>query len=245
MPDPIPTVDGTATAQPPAHSVISSQPTETSTVDAAGATVDAPAPAAHRARRRRPDPADLIALGTFLLGALYLMVRLWIHPTTRIAAQGTGDRVFAEWNLAMAARAIAHLDNPLFSTAMNAPLGINTMANTSMLGLGIPVAPITLLFGPAVSFDLLIVLALAGTAFAWYYVLSRHVVSSRAAAWIGGLFAGFAPSMTAHANLHPNLVAQFAVPLIAWRVMALRASKRTVRDGLILGALIAYQAFLN
>ena len=48
----------------------------------------------------------------------------------------------------------------------------------------------------------LLTVGLAGTAAAWYWVLSRHLVTSRVAAWIGGLWCGFCPAMVAHANGH-------------------------------------------
>jgi hypothetical protein len=119
------------------------------------------------------------------------------------------------------------------------------MANTSILALGIPMSPITLLFGANVSFDILIVLGVAGSALAWYWVLSRHVVASRTAAWIGGLVGGFAPAVTSHAQYHPNLVAQYVVPLLVWRSFKLLEPGRAVRNGLILAALVVFQVFVN
>jgi hypothetical protein len=51
--------------------------------------------------------------------------------------------------------------------------------------------------------------------------------------------------MISQANAHPNLVAQFLMPLILSRVIRLREPGRVVRNGVILGLLITYQAFLN
>src|SRR5690349_12201566 len=139
--------------------------------------------------------AEILTAGSYLLLAVYLTARLWLDVPNNIASDHQGDRAFAEWNLAAAARALAHLDNPLFSRQMNVPLGVNTMANTSMLGLGLPLAPVTWLFGVPATFDLAIVIGLAGTAIAWYVVLARHLVTSRLAAWVGGFVGGFAPSV--------------------------------------------------
>jgi hypothetical protein len=58
---------------------------------------------------------------------------------------------------------------------------------------------------------------------------------------VGGLFAGFAPGMISHVNGHPDLVGQFLIPFIIWRAISLR----TVRDGVVLGLLVTWQAFLN
>ncbi|HTJ40176.1 MAG TPA: hypothetical protein VL738_43830 [Dactylosporangium sp.] len=193
------------------------------------------------ARGRR---ADMLACASYLLGALVLCGRLLAHPGLRLPYT-PGDRIQAEYFLAYSARVLHHLGNPLLIEQMNAPVGFNAMANTSMFGLGIPMAPVTWLFGPGVAFDVLIVAALCGTAAAWYWLLSRRVVDSRAAAWVGGLVGGFAPSVVSHASFHPNLAAQFLVPLICWQVVRLFDSTRPVRDGLVLAALIVWQVFVN
>ncbi len=57
--------------------------------------------------------------------------------------------------------------------------------------------------------------------------------------------AAFGPGIVTHANSHPNLTAGFVVPLILWRALALRNSRRPVRDGIILGLLATYQVFIN
>ena len=55
---------------------------------------------------------------------------------------------------------------------------------------------------------------LAGTATAWYLLLSRRLVRSRVAAAVGGLFCGFAPGMISQAGAHLHMTAQFLVPVI-------------------------------
>jgi hypothetical protein len=124
---------------------------------------------------------------------------------------------------------------------MNAPNGVNLMANTGLLGLTVPLVPVTLLFGPAVAFTIMLTGALAATAWAWYHVLSRHIVGCWPAAPVGGLFAGFASGMISHVNGPPDLVNQFLIPFIIWRAISLR----TARDGVVLGLLVTWQAFLN
>ena len=114
-----------------------------------------------------------------------------------------------------------------------------------MLALTLAVAPITHFLGVGVSMVLLLTLGLAGTAAAWYWVLSRHLVRSRPAAWIGGLWCGFAPAMVSHANGHVNFVSQFVVPFIVWQVLRLREPGRVVRGGVILGLLVVLQVFIN
>jgi hypothetical protein len=47
--------------------------------------------------------------------------------------------------------------------------------------------------------------------------------------------------MINHVDGHPNLVSQFLIPFIAWRAISLR----TARDGVVLGLLVTWQAFLD
>jgi hypothetical protein len=134
---------------------------------------------------------------------------------------------------------------PFLSDRLNAPLGVNMMANTSVLALSLPVAPVTHFFGVGVSVVLLLTLGLFGTAAAWYWLFSRHLVTSRVAAWIGGLWCGFAPAMVSHANGHINFVCQFVVPFIVWQVLRLREPGRVVRGGVTLALLVVLQIFIN
>jgi hypothetical protein len=150
-----------------------------------------------------------------------------------------------QWWLAHAAHSAVHLQNPLFAAELNVPMGVNLMANTSVLGVGIPLIPVTLLFGPQISYVVYLTLALAGSAAAAYYVLSRYAVRSRMAAFVGGAFFGMAPGIIHHANGQPNFASNFLLPFIVLRVFRLRESGRVVRNGLALGLLVTWQVFLN
>jgi Family of unknown function (DUF6541) len=188
---------------------------------------------------------DLLAASGYLLLALFVFGKLWKGVYTRVQDGNVQDQIFFEWVLARAARLITHWENPFFSTQMNFPDGVNLMGNTSILAVAVPLAPITLLFGPQVSYAVMLTAALAGTAFAWYFVLSRHIVESRWAAALGGLTCAFSPGMISQGNGHPNLASQFVIPFIVWQALRLTRGERVVRHGLILGLLIACQAFIN
>ncbi|MEV6524049.1 hypothetical protein AB0M43_19035 [Longispora sp. NPDC051575] len=187
----------------------------------------------------------LLASLAYTLGGIWVYARLWVNPQVRLVGDGQDHQLFI-WMLGHAARAVTHLENPLFSTRLNAPEGVSMMANTSVLGLGIPMTPITLLFGATVSFGVLGVLSLAGTAAAWYYVFSRHLVSSKVAAAVAGALCGFSPGQISHSPGHLHIIAQFVLPFIVLYVLRLaKPGARTVRDGVILGLLITYQVFVS
>jgi len=183
---------------------------------------------------------DLTVTAFYLAMGLFVSARLWRDLTNR-RVEINSDHAQFLWFLRHAVRIVTEGVDPFATTMLNAPNAVNLMANTSALGLTIPMVPVTMLFGPEVSFALLLVLGLAGTAFGWYLVFSRRLVRSRLAAALGGGFCGFAPGLISHANGHINWTAQFLVPFIVLATLRLRRA----RDGILLGLLITYQAFIN
>ena len=181
----------------------------------------------------------------YLAVAVTLLGGLWADPAGRILADNGQDHVFFEWVLTHAANAVAHFDNPLFTEKINAPYGVNMMANTSVLALALPLAPVTLLGGAHLTFLLIETLALAGTATAWYFVLTR-LLGHRVAAAVGGAFCGFAPAMVSQATGHPNVAGQYVLPFVVLVLSRLGApGRRPVRDGVVLAGLVVVQAFIN
>ncbi|WP_127501436.1 hypothetical protein [Actinoplanes solisilvae] len=193
----------------------------------------------------RRSRADLWSPLSYAALAVLVMIQLWRDPSGRVLASNDDDHGVFLFMLAHGERVLFHGDNPFLSGRLNVPDGVNMMANTSVLALSLPLAPITHWFGAGVSVVLLLTLGLAGTAYAWYWVLSRHLVTSRVAAWIGGLWCGFAPTMISHANGHVNFVSQWVLPFIVWQVLRLREPGRAWRGGVILGLLIVVQVFIN
>jgi len=204
-----------------------------------------PSPGPGARRRWLVGPADLLATAGYLLAALYVMAHLFVDPAHRVQRNNPNDQAFFEFVLAHAARLVTHGGNPFFTRQMNMPDGVNLMANTSILGLSLPLAPVTLLFGASVSYAVLCVLALAATATSWYALLARHLVGSRFAAFVGGWFCAFAPGVVAQANGHPNIVAQFLVPWIVWRALRLREPSRRWPNAIALALLVVWQFFIN
>jgi hypothetical protein len=192
--------------------------------------------------RARIWSADTLVIAVFILGGAFVTGRLWLHPDGMLISPN--DEAMFEWMLGSAARSVTHLENPLFSTQANAPDGINLMAGTSVLGLGIPLTPVTLLFGTHVSYLVATVICLSGTATSWYLVMRRALVSSRVAAFLGAGFCGFAPGIISQATGHLHLIAQVLIAPIVLAVCRLGQPGRVVRGGVVLGLLVAYQLFL-
>lgn len=203
------------------------------------------APSRWRRFRWTPRRRDLAVLGGFLLTAVWVTSQIWVDPSGRVASLYSSDPAQVQFFLAHSVRVVLHGEFPFFTEQFNYPDGVNLMANTAILALGIPMVPVTLLFGPAVTFVLLVTFGLAGTAAAWYFVLSRHVVRTPLAAIVGGWLCGFSPAMLSHASWHPNIISQFLLPFIVWRVLVITRSTRPYRDGALLALLVTTQAFIN
>ncbi|GIJ80843.1 glycosyl transferase [Micromonospora phaseoli] len=198
-----------------------------------------------RRPRRGPVRADVLAIGAYVLLGVLVCLNYWADVNNRVSSHLPTDHSWFEWLFAHGAYSVRHLENPLFTAQQNAPDGVNMMANTSLLGVTLPLAPLTMLLGPQVVYALYLGAALAATAGTSYWVLSRHLVRSRAAAFVGGAFLGFAPGIVHHANGQPNFVSNFLLPLIVLRVFRLAEPGRWRRNGLVLGLLVAYQIFIN
>ncbi|WP_433130843.1 hypothetical protein ACQPWW_08640 [Micromonospora sp. CA-240977] len=190
---------------------------------------------------------DLLVVGGYLGLAVLLTSGQWGHPG--LLFHQAGDQILFEWMLAHAAHAVVAGENPLHSAALNAPDGVNLMANTSVLGLGVPLTPVTVLLGSQVAFCVAVVCCLAGTAVAWYALLRRRLVTSRSAAAVGGLVCGFAPGMIAQASAHLHIAAQFLVPVILALVFRPASAQHRTGDawrtGLGLGLLLVWQVFIG
>jgi hypothetical protein len=158
--------------------------------------------------------AGLAVVGCYLLGALLVTWRLWLEPASRIAAGNLNDADLFAWYLRYAATAVSHGGLPdLVTTAMNAPVGVSMMWNTSLLLPGVLLTPVTLMLGPQVSLTIMTTAGFAGSASALFWVLRRWQVSTSAAALAGAIY-GFSPALVTSAVGHYNL--QFAIlpPLI-------------------------------
>ncbi|MER7894343.1 hypothetical protein ABTX15_31520 [Micromonospora sp. NPDC094482] len=187
---------------------------------------------------------DVLAVLSFVALGFWVTARLWLDPRNGVR-DNRSDQAQFEWMMAHGARVVTHFAYPFTSDRMNVPDGVNLMANTSVLSVSLPMTPITILFGPRTSFLLFLTLGMIATGVAWYFLLSRVLVGTRAPAWLGAAFCAFGPAMVSHANAHPNIVSQFVVPLIIWRTLRLAEPGRWLRNGVLLALVIVWQAFLN
>jgi hypothetical protein len=153
--------------------------------------------------------------------------------------------VAAQWFLAHTAQALVHLRDPFVTGALDAPRGVNLAAQAALVGVGVPLAPLTLLVGVQVSYLVVLVASLAGTATGWYWLLWSRLRRHWLAATLAGAYCGFHPHLVAEAAGRNHVALQVLVPVIIWHVVRLGEPDHPLRRGLLLGALIAWQALIG
>ncbi len=207
---------------------------------------DRPAEAAAAGPSRRAGRAlfDALVVVAYVLLAWRVLANFPLGRH-RLPPGNSSDQLDLEWFLANGLHLVSHPQNPFFTPQMGAPLGVNLLDNTSMLGIAIPLAPLTAAAGAYTSYLVMTMLGLAGTATAWYWLLSRKLVRSRLGAALGGAVAGFGPGMIAHVAGQADLVINFLIPFILWLTFDVATGRRRWRRAFALGVLIAYQMFLN
>lgn len=166
-----------------------------------------PSPDAGRQAAGHAGAALLSAAAAFAL-----TLPAWLDPTRRVVGN-PGDPeeylFFVKWFQ----YALWHHHNPLFSTWVNYPAGINLMWNTADPALGLAAAPVTAVAGPLFSYNLLITLAIATSAWA-AYLLCRRYVARWSAAVVGGLVFGLSPYVLQQKDQHLSIAFVAFVPLL-------------------------------
>jgi hypothetical protein len=192
----------------------------------------------------RWTPAWLGALGAYLLVSFfYLGIPVVAHPGRDLIGFGqpARDPDLFVWMLAWWPHAILHGTNPIVTHAVWSPQGTNLAWDTSIPGLALLAAPVTLLGGPALAYNTLAVVlpALA----AWTaYLLCRHLTHSFWPSLAGGYLFGFSAYVPGQTEGHLHMTSVFLVPLIALvLVRYVEGSLTGTRFVLALSALLAVQ----
>ena len=186
-------------------------------------------------------------------GALYLALGfvLWVHAWAEGATThtlcGCGDPALFLWFFQWPATALAHGQNPFFSTALFHPHGINLLAQTSVTGLSVPLVPVTWIWGPVASLNVASTITPALTAFTAFVVIRRWV-SWTPAAFVGGLLYGFSPFVLSSLEFaHLMTAALMLLPLILAVLdeILVRQRHSPLWAGVLLAVLLFAQFFLS
>jgi hypothetical protein len=186
-------------------------------------------------------------------GPLYLGLAVWLwwgvwstHPTTT-GSCGCGDPSLFTWFLEWPAYALRHGQNPLHSTALFHPSGINLLSNTSVLVIGVVLAPVTWLFGPVATLNVALTLAPALSALGAFWLIRRWVAFAPAA-FVGALVFGFSPFVISDlAVAHLMTATLVMVPLWVGALdeLLLRQRRSPLWMGVGLGVVGAVEFFIS
>ena len=159
---------------------------------------------------------------------------------------GTGyDPQFYVWALGWWPHAILNGENPFVTYDVWPVTGVNLAWSVTVPALAISVAPLTLIAGPVIAYNLVAVampVVAAWTAF----LLCRYVTGSWWASLAGGYLFGFSSYMLGHTMAHPGLTSVFLVPLVALTMLHYVDGKIGRRAlALRLGLLLGIQPYLS
>jgi hypothetical protein len=196
-----------------------------------------------RAFTRRPA---LLALFTYTALSVWYFRHAWADPRHSWIGD-PGDPAKFMWSLRWNSYALAHGMNPFFTHHINFPHGVNLLWDTSIPLPSMVVAPITSIFGPVLSFNVLTTAAPALSAF-FAYVCFRRYVHSHVAAVTGGLLYGFSPYMIGHlqgGHLNLSLAMTPPIMLLLLDEILVQQRHRPAFVGAALGALAAAQLLIG
>ena len=183
-----------------------------------------------------------------LAAAIYWPATPWNAsnlPATPYGGYGFGDPAQMTWFLAWVPHAIIHGLNPFQTNYLDYPHGVNLAANTLSPLLGLVGSPVTLTLGPVATFNVMLRLAFATSAFSMFWVLRRRCRWS--VAFVGGLVYGFGPYVVSQGQTHLDLAFVPLPPLIVWCFyeLLIARNRRPQRIGLLLGLLAGAQVLID
>jgi hypothetical protein len=187
-----------------------------------------------RGRARWREVLGVLVLSLALAVAVFHSA--WELPLHRQVG-GSGDANEYAWFLAWVPYALRHGMDPLISTYVNAPGGINLMWNTSVVLPSFLMSPVTMLCGAAFSYNVLVTAAPALSATFAYIAFRRW--TGRMPALAGAAFFGFSPYMVSQSAGHLAQILIMSAPLMLIlldRLFVVQAG-RAWWDGLLLGLL--------
>jgi hypothetical protein len=215
-----------------------------STVLDRGADADPAAATTGRSWSRSRQALAVFCLYT-AISVLLFGVQVLGDPTHRfVGSRLWPDPDFFIWAMAWWPHAVTHGLNPMLTHAVWAPHGYNLAWATGAPGPSLLVSPITALWGPVASYNLLAILACPLAAWS-AFLLCRRVTGRLWASVLGGYVFGFSTYLIGHIGMHVNLELVFAAPLCAYLVLRRLDGTMGTRRFVVLLTLVLVFQFLT
>jgi hypothetical protein len=182
------------------------------------------------------SPTWLALVAYAFLSTVFFGRQALAHLGSVVIATNDVDSSQYQWFLAWWPHAILHGLNPFITHAVLVPDGYNLTWTTSLAGPALVLAPVTLLFGPTVTFNLFSLLA--PTLSAWTaFLLCRHITRTVSPSLLGGFVFGFSGFMLTTMQGEPWLA--FAALLPAFVLLVLRRLEGSLRPRTFVGLMVA------
>ena len=151
------------------------------------------------------------------------------------------DQIQFIWTLYWWPYAISHHINPFFSTFIWHPYGTDLiLAPASVPGASLIALPITLIFGPVASYNILIIVGSALSAF-FTFLITNYLTKSFKAGVIAGLLFGFSTYQFVQV-IHLHVELTFLIPLIGYLFLLFWEKKiQSIAFILLVGSCLALQ----
>lgn len=207
-------------------------------------------------REARPPDAEPLRLGRFeirspavwalpLYGVISLIFFAWPvrgELGSTLIASNTIDPSIYTWFYGWWPWALLHGHNPFLTDWILVPQGYNLSWVTAVPGPSYLAAPVTLLFGPIVTYNALALVAPALSAWT-AFLLCRHVTGATLASLLAGYLFGFSPYMLRMLQGAPHLYFVALIPLfvllVLWRLEG-RIGERFLFGALALGLAVQF-----
>ena len=178
------------------------------------------------------------AVGQFILLLCFLAAGVAVTwpRATYLAGQLPSSRDSASyvWGFWWVARQVSHLGNPWFTHYMAAPVGVSLGYHSLMVLPGLIFTPVTLLFGPSASYNLLVILVPGLSSYAMYRAARLWLRSQTGAIAAGAAF-GLSAMLSQEDWYHINIaVGALFLPVTLELAVRLRRSPG-VRQAVLLG----------
>lgn len=170
--------------------------------------------------RRNQATVAVLLYAAIAIG--YFGLHVLPHPGQECVCQpGASDPSIYTWNLVWWPHALLHGLNPFMTDALFAPNRVDLGGEPGLMpGAAVVAAPVTLLAGPIVSYNLLTLASPMLAAF-FAFLLCRYVSGSFAAGLVGGYVFGFSTYMLGQMLGHLNLVLTFPIPAAVYLALRL------------------------
>ncbi|HSS89221.1 MAG TPA: hypothetical protein VLL69_07880 [Streptosporangiaceae bacterium] len=193
---------------------------------------------------RRPGSAvfHLILLGCYLVAGVAVSWPRARYLAGRLPA--TVDQGSYVWSFWWVAHQIAHLGNPWSTRLMAAPVGMQLGFDTLMPLLGAVMAPVTAIFGPSATYNLLAIVIPGLLCYAAYRA-ARLWLASQLGAIAAGAFYGLATMLVWEDWYHLNIAAGALFLPVALEAAVRLKRRPRARQAVIVGLVIGASVLVN